>query len=184
MAAATYVFDLGYYDYSSSAKLDKEGCRIVTRLKSNTPLEIIEENPVAGEGPVTSVSIGYLPARQAKSRKNPFQDPVREVCVRSSTPVKSCACLVTISTPARKRLPLFTKGAGELSCFYGLDQAELGILKKFFGDVGKHKLRIQITVYHGVLAVLRSLAHVRQKQAITLLTFTRLVTTNLIKQNA
>jgi hypothetical protein len=36
---ATYVFDLGYYDYAWWAALDAAGCRIVTRLKSNTPLQ-------------------------------------------------------------------------------------------------------------------------------------------------
>jgi Domain of unknown function (DUF4372)/Transposase DDE domain len=35
---ATYVFDLGYYDYAWWAELDAVGCRIVTRFKSNTPL--------------------------------------------------------------------------------------------------------------------------------------------------
>ncbi|MGO8658986.1 transposase, partial [Rhizobium ruizarguesonis] len=29
--------------------------------------------------------IGLLPARQAKSRRNPFSDPVREVTVRTDT---------------------------------------------------------------------------------------------------
>ena len=36
-AGATYVFDLGYYDYGWWAKLDAAQCRIVTRFKSNTP---------------------------------------------------------------------------------------------------------------------------------------------------
>src|SRR5262249_57147814 len=35
---ATYVFDLGYYDYDWWAKLRRAQCRIVTRFKSNTPL--------------------------------------------------------------------------------------------------------------------------------------------------
>ena len=35
---ATYVFDLGYYDYAWWARLHEAGCRIVTRLKTNTPL--------------------------------------------------------------------------------------------------------------------------------------------------
>ena len=39
-AGATYVFDLGYYDYGWWAKLDDAACRLVTRLKSNTPLEL------------------------------------------------------------------------------------------------------------------------------------------------
>ncbi len=42
-AGATYVFDLGYYDYAWWAKLDAAGCRIVTRFKSNTRLAVTAE---------------------------------------------------------------------------------------------------------------------------------------------
>ena len=38
LPGATYVFDLGYYDYAWWAELDQAGCRIVTRFKTNTPL--------------------------------------------------------------------------------------------------------------------------------------------------
>jgi hypothetical protein len=34
---ATYVSDLGYYDFSWWARLAARGCRIVMRLKKNTP---------------------------------------------------------------------------------------------------------------------------------------------------
>ena len=46
---ANYVFDLGYYDYAWWAKLDAAQCRIVTRLKSNTPLNVVEELPVPAD---------------------------------------------------------------------------------------------------------------------------------------
>ena len=46
-AGATYVFDLGYYDYGWWAKLACAGCRIVTRLKGNTPFAVVEDRPVA-----------------------------------------------------------------------------------------------------------------------------------------
>ena len=49
---ATYVFDLGYYDYAWWAKLDAARCRIVTRLKSNTPLTVVEELPVPAGGAI------------------------------------------------------------------------------------------------------------------------------------
>ncbi|MDR9808813.1 IS4 family transposase, partial [Rhizobium hidalgonense] len=39
-AGATYVFDLGYYDFGWWAKLNAAGCRIVTRLKSHTKLAV------------------------------------------------------------------------------------------------------------------------------------------------
>jgi hypothetical protein len=39
-AGATYVFDLGCYDYGWWAELDNAASRLVTRLKSNTPLTV------------------------------------------------------------------------------------------------------------------------------------------------
>ena len=77
-AGATYVFDLGYYDFAWWARLDDAGCRIVTRFKSNTRLTVVAENPVSEDGPILSDRIGYL----AASRTNPFQAPVREIRVR------------------------------------------------------------------------------------------------------
>src|SRR5262245_8535406 len=68
---ATYVFDLGYYDYAWWAELDAAGCRIVTRFKSNTPLELIKEQPVVAGSNILSDRIGFLPSRQARSRRNP-----------------------------------------------------------------------------------------------------------------
>jgi IS4 transposase len=82
---AAYVFDLGYYDYAWWAKLVAAQCRIVTRLKSNTPLTVVEALPMPADGSILSDRIGHLPARLAKSRNNPFQDPVREVQIKLDT---------------------------------------------------------------------------------------------------
>jgi len=82
---ATYVFDLGYYDYAWWAELDAVGCRIVTRFKSNTPLDVVEERLVRPDSNILSDRIGFLPARQARSRQNPMQDAVREVRVTTDT---------------------------------------------------------------------------------------------------
>ena len=76
---ATYVFDLAYYDFAWWAALDAEGCRIVTRFKSNTPLAVTAELDVPKGGNILSDRIGLLPQRQARNRRNPFSDPVREV---------------------------------------------------------------------------------------------------------
>jgi len=83
-AGATYVFDLGYYDYRWWAKLDAAGCRIVTRFKSNTPLRGARDCAVAAGSSVLSDRVGHLPARQVnpKARRNPFTKPVREVRVK------------------------------------------------------------------------------------------------------
>jgi hypothetical protein len=83
---ATYVFDLGYYHYGWWARLDAAQCRIVTRLKCNTPLEVIEIRPrPAGAEHILSDQIGFLPRRQAHSRRNPMSQAVREIQVRLET---------------------------------------------------------------------------------------------------
>ncbi|CUX66054.1 hypothetical protein AGR6A_Lc90499 [Agrobacterium sp. NCPPB 925] len=84
-AGATYVFDLGYYDFGWWAALDKAGCRIVTRFKSHTKLTVTSQQAVSGDGIVLFDRIGLLPARMAASRRNRFGDPVREITVRTQT---------------------------------------------------------------------------------------------------
>ena len=78
-AGATYVFDLGYYDFGWWANLDAAGCRIVTRLKRNTPFSVVEQREVAPQGLLLSDRIGHLPQRMAASRRNPMSKPVREI---------------------------------------------------------------------------------------------------------
>ncbi len=82
---ATYVFDLGYYDYAWWNKLDEAQCRIVTRFKRNTALAVIEELPVKPGGPILSDRIGFLPQRQGGGRRNPMRDAVREVQIKTDT---------------------------------------------------------------------------------------------------
>src|SRR5574337_696575 len=84
-AGATYVFDLGYYDFAWWARLDALGCRLVTRFKTNTPLNSPREMPLPPVSAALSDRIGFLPARQMMSRKNPMQNAVREIVVRTET---------------------------------------------------------------------------------------------------
>ena len=64
-AGATYVFDLGYYDFSWWARLDGAGCRLVTRFKSHTPLLEPRDMPLAKGSDALSDRIGFLHARLA-----------------------------------------------------------------------------------------------------------------------
>ncbi len=67
---ATYVFDLGYYDYAWWATLDAAGCRIVTRFKSSTPLDVVEELPI-----IRGSNILFRPHRL--SAGTPGQEPTK-----------------------------------------------------------------------------------------------------------
>lgn len=83
---ATYVFDLGYYNYEWWSQMDKLGCRFVSRLKSNTHLAETTELSVPDEAEnVLGDCIGLLPRRMTASRRNPMSDPVREIRVRIAT---------------------------------------------------------------------------------------------------
>lgn len=58
-------FRSGYYDYAWWSKLDAAQCRIVTRLKSNTPLAVVEELAVPEGSAILADRIGHVPARQS-----------------------------------------------------------------------------------------------------------------------
>jgi IS4 transposase len=175
-AGATYVFDLGYYDYGWWAKLDAAGCRIVTRFKSNTPLRGIEDRPVAKGGAVLSDRIGYLPDRQAKNRKNPFGDPVREVCVVIDTG-KTMRILSNDLDASAEEIANLYKRRWEIELFFRWVKKTLKI-KKFLG-ASENAIRIQIAIALIAYSLLR-LAHAAQRSRLTLLAFTRLVRTNLM----
>jgi hypothetical protein len=68
-AGASDAFDLGYCDYAWRTKLDDAGWPIVTRFKTNTPLEEARTTPIPAGSDALSDRIGFLPARQANSRK-------------------------------------------------------------------------------------------------------------------
>jgi len=113
-AGATYVFDLGYYDFSWWAALDAEDCRFVTRLKTHTRPTLIEERQVETGGSIIADRTIRLADRLARNRYNPLDGR----CARSmsgSTPAKCCASATT-SRPRRARSPISTSADGTSSC--------------------------------------------------------------------
>jgi hypothetical protein len=175
-AGASYVFDLGYYDYRWWAELDAAGCRIVTRFKSNTPLRVIEDRRVAKDGAILSDRVGHLPARQANNRKNPFGDPVREVRVRIETG-KILRILTNDLDASAEEIAGLYKRRWEIELFFRWVKQNLKI-KKFLG-ASENAIRIQIAVAL-IAYLLLKLAHAAQKDNLTLLAFTRLVRSNLM----
>jgi hypothetical protein len=142
-AGATYVFDLGYYDYRWWAALDAEGCRIVTRFKSNTPLAVIADLPVPAGGTILSDRIGRLPARQAASRRNPFQDPVREVRVKTDTGKVLRLLCNDLDATAQEIVDLY-KRRWAIELFFRWVKQTLKITR--FLGTSENAVRIQIAV--------------------------------------
>jgi hypothetical protein len=175
-AGVTYVYDLGYYDFGWWAKLDNEGCRFVTRLKKNTPFTAVHDNPVLEGGNIISDRIGHLPARLAKSRKNPLQVPVREIVVVSDTGATLRIVTNDLDAPATEIADLY-KQRWQVELFFRWVKQTLRI-KRFIG-VSENAVRIQIAIALIAFVLLR-LAQATQTAVQSPLAFARLVRANLM----
>ena len=173
---ATYVFDLGYYDYAWWASLDTAACRIVTRFKSNTPLAVVEELAVPADSNILSDRIGFLPARQAKSRRNPMQHAVREVRVRIETGKVLRILSNDLDASAQEIADLY-KRRWAIELFFRWVKQTLKITR-FFGT-SENAVQIQIAVALIAFLLLR-LAQATQKAVHSPLTFARLIRVNLM----
>jgi hypothetical protein len=170
-AGATYVFDLGYYDFAWWNELDEAGCRFVTRLKSHTALEVIETREVAAIGPILSDRIGYLPKRQARSRKNPFSKPVREITVKIETGKILRILSNDLDATAQEIADLY-KRRWAIELFFRWVKQNLKI-RSFLGT-SENAVRIQVTVALIAFLLLR-MVYTAIKPTYSFLTFTRLV---------
>jgi hypothetical protein len=179
-AGATYVFDLGYYDYGWWAELHEADCRIVTRFKTNTHLTVEEERPVPptpGDGGVIlSDRVGRLPERQAGRRRNPFQAPVREVTVRIETGKVLRILSNDLKATAQDIADLY-KRRWAIELFFRWVKQTLKI--RHFVGTSENAVRIQIAVALIAFVLLR-LAQATQDAIKSPLTFARLVRTNLM----
>jgi hypothetical protein len=175
-AGATYVFDLGYYDYGWWATLDQADCRIVTRLKTNTPFEIVDDRPVAAGSSILSDRTGYLPKRLAASRKNPMSDLVREIRVVIETGKVLRIFTNDLEANAQEIADLY-KRRWAIELFFRWVKQTLKI-GHFFGT-SENAVRIQITIALIAFLLLR-LAHDANKIVASPLAFARLIRTNLM----
>jgi IS4 transposase len=173
---ATYVFDLGYYDYAWWAELDTLGCRIVTRFKSNTPLAVVAELPVPKDDAILSDRIGHLPKRRSRGRDNPFRDPVREVRVRIDNGKVLRILSNDLDASAQEIADLY-KRRWAVELFFRWVKQTLRI-NRFLGT-SENAVRIQITVALITFLLLR-LAQAAQKAIASPLAFARLVRVNLM----
>ena len=175
-AGATYVFDLGYYDYEWWAMLDAASCRIVTRLKANTPFAVVEERPVPAGTSILSDRTGHLPIRLSASRRNPMSKLAREVRVMIETGKVLRIFTNDLKASAQEIADLYRRRwAIELFFRWVKQTLKIG---HFFGT-SETAVRIQITVALITFLLLR-LAHEATQIVKSPLAFARLIKTNLM----
>ena len=179
-AGATYVFDLGYYDYGWWATLDQAGCHIVTRLKSNTPFEVKEDRPVPPGSSILSDRTGHLPKRLAASRRNPMSGLVREVRVVIETG-KMLRIFTNNLTASATEIADLYKRRWAIELFFRWVKQTLKI--GHFLGTSENAVRIQIAVALIAFVLLR-LAHDANKIVASPLAFARLIRTNLVERRA
>jgi hypothetical protein len=179
-ARATYVFDLGYYDYGWWARLDEADCRIVTRLKANTPFAVVEDRQVTPGSSILSDRTGYLPKRLAASRHNPMADLVREIRVIIETG-KVLRIFTNDLEASAQEIADFYKRRWAIELFFRWVKQTLKI--GHFLGTSENAVRIQITVALIAFLLLR-LAHNANRIVKSPLAFARLIRTNLMHRRA
>ena len=173
---ATYVFDLGYYDFGWWAALDAKGCRFVTRLKKNTPTRVLGERPVEPGGPILADRVVRLPERLKASRRNPCARDLREIHIVLDTGKTLRLVSNDLASPAARIAELY-KTRWQIELFFRWVKQTLKI-GKFLGT-SENAIRTQIAVALIAYLLLR-LAHAGQRAVASLLTFTRLVRAHLM----
>ena len=176
---ATYVFDLGYYDFSWWAQLHAAGCRIVTRLKTHTRPRILETRSVAPGSSVRSDRTIAIDGRlkSAAASRHPLNGiTLREVEVVIETG-RTLRLLTNDLTSSAERIAELYKTRWQIELFFRWVKQHLKI-KRFLGTT-ENAIKTQIAVALIAFLILR-IAHQAKPFQASLLTFARLVRVNLM----
>jgi len=179
-AGATYVFDLGYYDYIWWSQLDEAQCRIVTRFKKNTVLRVVEALDLPEGSTILSDRVGFLPTRLSYRRQNPMADAVREVRVCTETGKILRIFTNDLDAPAQEIADLY-KRRWAIELFFRWVKQVLDI-KHFLGR-SENAVRIQIAVALIAFLLLR-FAQATQTVVISPLEFARLIRRTLMDRRS
>jgi IS4 transposase len=177
----TYVFDLGYYDFSWWAQLHRAGCRIVTRLKTHTCPRLIEIRPIARGGPVKSDRIIAIDGRlkSARGARHPLAGiPLREVVVVTQDGRTLRLVTNDLEAPAEEIGQLY-KARWLIELFFRWVKQHLKITR--FLGTSENAVRIQIAVALIAYILLR-LAQEATAATPSLLAFIRHVQTHLMER--
>lgn len=174
----TYAFDLGYHDFKWFRDLHDAGCRFVTRFKRNTVFHADERRPIPPGDPVRSDRVGRLSARMARSRRNPFDAPVREIVVVTDRGVALRIMTNDLDAPAADIAAIYRR-RWEIELFFRWVKQTLDI-RSFIG-ASQNAVRIQIAVAMIAFLLIR-LAHQAQSAITTPLDFLRTVRATLMRR--
>jgi len=181
VANSTYVFDLAYYDFGWWAKLDRHGCRFVTRLKTHTRLRELKRRPLSGGRDILSDSTGYLrKQKNGLTRTGTLKNQLREITVRISTGKTIRIVTNDLDAPAHEIADLY-KQRWQIELFFKWIKQNLKI-KTFLGR-SENAVRIQLFIALIAYLILHK-AYATQPAAISIRTLSRLVRLNLFHKRS
>jgi hypothetical protein len=174
-AGATYVFDKAYYDFGFWARLDAQGCRFVTRIKTNSPTRLIEELDACGEN-ILFDRIVTLSDRLAGQRRNPYSSPVRLIGVQIDTGREITLLSNDLTAPADEIAQLY-KTRWQIELFFKWIKQNL-MIHHFMG-ASRNAVTIQIMAALIGYLLLR-LACLRHAVSVSLQALARLMPATLL----
>ena len=149
----------------------------MTRFKANTPLRDIGERLVEPGGPILSDRTGLLPARQARSRRNPMHERVREVRVRTESGKILRLFTNDLTSPPEVIAELY-KRRWAIELFFRWVKQTLKI--RHFLGTSENAVRIQITVALIAFLLLRLTRTAIDVIALAPIEFVTLIKVNLM----
>ncbi len=177
----TYVFDMGYYDFSWWRRINDANCRFVTRLKRHTRPRILETRAVIADGPILSDRIVKLDARLKSHRTNPLAGlKLREIEVV----IDSGKILRIISNDldaSAEEIADLYKQRWRIELFFKWIKQNLKI-RRFLGT-SENAVRIQIAVALIAYLLVR-MAYSTQTRVTSLLRFIHLIKSNLLHRRS
>lgn len=181
MSGTTYVFDMGYYDFSLWARMDTENCRFVTRLKSHTKPQIMAHREVEqddeSETAIIADRVIALTHRMKYNRQNPLEQvSLREVVVEIETGKRLRLVTNDLDATAATIASLY-KARWQIELFFKWSKQNLRI-RRFIGT-SENAVRTQLGIAM-IAFVLLKLAHATQQAVFRLLDFARLIATHLM----
>lgn len=152
---ATYVFDLGYYSFAWWGQLDAAGCRFVSRLRKNSPTEIVAERHVLKDGPIIRDMLVRVRDRLHNTRKHPFKGRhLREIHVVIETGKTLRLVTNDLTSPAEVIADLYQE-RWEIELFFRWIKQNLE-LKRFLAK-NPNAVRLQIVTALIAFAALKLL---------------------------
>lgn len=180
-AGRTYVCDRAYYDFQFWRDLDEAGCWFVIRLKKNSPTQIHRRRKVfKKDRHILSDNEVWLNQRLARSRKNPYNKPLREIIVQVESHKEPIRIVTNdLKGKARDIADLYKK-RWQIELFFKWIKQNLKI-KTFLGT-SENAVKIQILVAMIAYILLRLLNRRPFLKDIPLLTLARLIETSLMRR--